>query len=411
MAALPPPQQFNPGLANAIVQRYHTPGNPEAFSGVTNVALQNRVSDNVAALALSESESYGLHRQYRRPARKNPYYTMYRRQQCQLDLIDVSQLSGNNRAYSYLVAMIDCFSRKAWVKPVVQKSGAHVAAALREIFHEMGELPEQIVCDRGTEFTNQEVANLLASHNIRLVHPNSEMKAAIVERFNRSLQSLLYKFMTENETRSYYGTLDALLASYNNRPHRSIGRLTPNQAEQEVHKNEVASALRQHYAKAIPKSTVTRFEQGQSLQEARVPPKYRVGETARIKTGFGMAFPRGYEEQFSRELFRVDDVNRRMAIPMYKLWSLNDRDRIDGGTYKEELQRVPGDVLRFTVRRHRWKYYHDLQRWVPEMLVRWKGFDQRHDQWVREDIPLTRTFRVPPPLRNGVQQQPQQAAT
>lgn len=404
-------QQFHPGRVNAIVQRYETPGNPEAFSGINNVAIQNRVSNETAALALSESESYGLHRQYRRPARKNPYFTMYRRQQCQLDLVDISQLRADNRGYSYLLILIDCFSRKVWLRPVTHKSGEAVVQAMTSIFREMGELPEQIVCDRGREFVNGSFQDFLASRNVRLVHPNSEMKASIVERANKSLQSLIYKYMDVlPETRTYYGALRAVLHTYNNRPHRSIAKLTPNQAELEVHKNTVASALRQHYSKAIPEKSIVKYQHGKSLEEARAEPKFKIGDTTRIKTGYGLAFPRGYEEQFSRELFRVKGIRRRMPIPMYELWSLNDQDVIEGSTYKEELQRAPADVLRFHVRRRRWKRRQG--QWVPEMLVRWKGFDRQHDQWVREDIPLVRSFRVAPPLdrtRREEEEQQQQA--
>lgn len=379
-----------------ILERYHTPGYPEAFSGVQNVARQNRVPHYVAADALVDSESYGLHRQYRRPVRRNPYYTMYRRQQCQLDLIDVQHLGASNRGYGYILVLIDCFSRKMWLRPIVHKSGAHVVAALRSIFQEMGDLPRQIVCDRGREFVNQDVANFLASMGMQpLVHPNSEMKGAIVERVNKSLQSLMYKYMSEDETRSFEHILRDLLTSYNNRPHRSIDYLTPNEGEQEIYKNRVASALREHYSKAIEKPNTE--------------PKFKLKEKVRIKTGYGMAFPRGYEEQFSREQFRVARVNRRMAIPMYQLRSRNDNQLIAGAAYKEELQRAPrGDILRFTVLRYATLWDDDEQAYVPKMLVRWKGFDQRHDQWLRQDIPLAADFSAAAPQRYQEQQGQQQ---
>lgn len=265
--------------ADAIVTRYTTPGNPEAFSGINNVSRQNNVTDDFAAEALGQSEAYTLHRQYRRPPVKNPYYIMYIRQQLQVDLIDMRQLSehnissdddddsdvpqndpgsdrhggdrhhrhrtsgtrssgggGNrdqvgrgrpsnhrcpgrnmrglirdrfqrgpgpadvnnrsassnrpqrvaglaaaprvreiNRGYNYILAAIDCFSRKLWAKKLKTKEGLEVVEAMREIFTEMRTLPKTVFADKGKELKNQYMQNFLREKNVRLMHPNSEV--------------------------------------------------------------------------------------------------------------------------------------------------------------------------------------------------------------------------------------------
>lgn len=362
-----------------LLQRYHSPPNPEAFSGINNVALQNNISSRRAAEALAYSESYTLHRRYRRPVRRNPYYIMYRRQMAQLDLIDKRNLAEWNDGHQHIVVCLDCFSRKCWAVPILSKAATHMIPAMETILRMMGEPPEQIFADRGSEIKSAEMRALLASKGIRLVHPNSEIKASMVERANQSIQSLIHHYATDREGRRWIDILDMLIDTYNSRPHRSLDHLSPNSAELEFHKNRVASALREHYSKALT---------GQRI-------RFRVGDRVRLKTGYGMAFARGFEEQFSQEQYVVHSVNRRMGVPMYRIKSLDTGKIIAGCCYAEELQLVRGDVYRFIVLERK------VRNGVPMMKIRWRGFSEAHDQWVREDMPVETNFQQQQQARRG----------
>ena len=134
-----------------IVREYTTLPRPEAFSGINNVAREQGVSNERAARALSGVESYTLHRQYRRPAHKNPYYIYQKRQQWQIDLIFMDKLAQHNDSYKYILVTIDCFSRKCWARPLRSRLAAETVAAMADIFDTLGgQLPKQIFCDRGT---------------------------------------------------------------------------------------------------------------------------------------------------------------------------------------------------------------------------------------------------------------------
>ena len=63
---------------------------------------------------------------------------------------------------------------------------------------------------------------------------NVETKASVVERFNRTLKSCMWRYITEHQTRKYTPILQQLMHAYNHTYHRSIGR-TPAQVDQ---KNE-----------------------------------------------------------------------------------------------------------------------------------------------------------------------------
>ena len=51
-----------------------------------------------------------------------------------------------------------------------------------------------------------------------------ETKANIVERFNRTLKTKMWKYFTYRETLTYVDVLSEMVASYDHTVHRTIGR-------------------------------------------------------------------------------------------------------------------------------------------------------------------------------------------
>ena len=52
---------------------------------------------------------------------------------------------------------------------------------------------------------------------------NEDIKAAVVERFNRTVKEKMYRYFTAKYTRRYTDILQDLVHAYNNTYHRSIG--------------------------------------------------------------------------------------------------------------------------------------------------------------------------------------------
>jgi hypothetical protein len=335
-----------------------------AYAGINRVAKFHNIKQHQAKSALSEINSYTLHREYKRPKKRNPYFIYYKRQMIQLDLIDFLALARFNSFTKYLIVAIDCFTRKIWVQPLKSRSAQHVLASLQVMIGEMGDKPESIFADRGSEIKNELVRNYLEQNNIKLWHPFSEVKAGICERVNKTLQQLIYRYMTENETRTYITSLPMIVETYNSRPHSSIGKISPNNAELPENFTTVVSALRRHYASFIPAKKVYTF---------------KVGDKVRIKTNYGRVFSRSYEEQFSREIFEIIRVNTRLPIPMFMLRSTDTGEDILGGVYAAELTKTTSDVF---------KIEKVLKRRVrdgkPEIFVKWINFGSQHNSWIPE---------------------------
>jgi len=65
---------------------------------------------------------------------------------------------------------------------------------------------------------------MLRRHGIHFyTSENEDLKASVVERFNRTLKTKMYRYFTHANTRRYVDVLDDFVHSYNNTYHRSIG--------------------------------------------------------------------------------------------------------------------------------------------------------------------------------------------
>ena len=56
----------------------------------------------------------------------------------------------------------------------------------------------------------------------KIYYTHSDLKAVIIERFNRSLRELMMKSFVENNNTVWYNILPDLINTYNNRYHQTI---------------------------------------------------------------------------------------------------------------------------------------------------------------------------------------------
>jgi hypothetical protein len=83
--------------------------------------------------------------------------------------------------------------------------------------------PKAAQFDDGKEFYNVGVKTLLKDHDVHYFSTRNFRKAALVERFNRTLKTRMWKYFTENRTKFWVDVLPALVKSYTNSTHRTIG--------------------------------------------------------------------------------------------------------------------------------------------------------------------------------------------
>ena len=88
-----------------------------------------------------------------------------------------------------------------------------------EIMIECKTLPKRVVVDLGKEFKNGLFQRYNSDNEIELVFCYTS-KPAYCERFNRTIQSLIYKYCTQYQTFKFHDKLQDFIFTYNSKKNR-----------------------------------------------------------------------------------------------------------------------------------------------------------------------------------------------
>lgn len=174
----------------------------------------------------------------------------------------------------------------------------------------------------------------------------------------------LVRWMTHNRTGKWFDVLDSVVTSYNATEHRSTGyapkSVTRGRDEQ--------MAWRQQYETQPPPP-----EDG--------PFRYQIGDTVRLSHA-AKVFRRGFDYQYSLEIFRVSGRKKRAGLNIYTVEDLNASPLI-GTFYRWELIPVTVDErgvfdVEEVIRSRKMKG-------KKHFLVRWRGYPDSMNSWISED--------------------------
>ena len=132
----------------------------------------------------------------------------------------MSSFCRPNKGYKYLLTVIDLFSKYGWIVPFKTKTGKEVTQAFRKV--SLSGHPSRLWTDKGTEFYNQELKTVLTANNVMLYSTENEEKSSGVERWDRTMKIIMWKYFTSNNTQKYIDVLPNMVEKYNNTYHRSI---------------------------------------------------------------------------------------------------------------------------------------------------------------------------------------------
>ena len=347
---------------NLVRKWYRDPSHPSSFAGITKLAARHKLSSEKASKVLEGISSYSIHREVKKPRRRNPFFVYNRRDHVQADLVEVGQLAASNNGVRYLLTAIDMFSKWAVCVPMKNKKQETSIEALRELFRQMR--PKTLMTDSGGEFIGRKVQDFLREEEVKHYTPGSDIKCAGVERFNKTLQRKMYHYMTNSGTDKYIDKLSDIVSSYNKSIH-SVIEMSPQDAEKPENDLTVKDMLNRHY--------LTFFKKGRKKK-----PKFSLGDTVRVSK-IKHPFMRSYKEQSNEELFEIVEIRSDLPIVMYKLKSLEDLEEIRGAFYESELTRIRlelFDVERVLKRRKR--------KGVKQVLVKWRGYHKAFNAWIPE---------------------------
>ena len=289
-------------LHRKLDEIYYNPSNLGSYGGVRRLFLAAKenglkISEKSIKNYLRDQASYSLHKPARRNFKRNPTVVGGIDQQWQADLADMQAISRFNNGTKYLLTVIDVFSKYAWVIPVKNKGSKEMLGAFKDLFTKSHpRIPKKIQTDAGKEFLNGDVQKYLKDKGILHFYSNSDQKAAVVERFNRTLKTRIWTYFTAKQTNKYIDNLNDFVQSYNNSYHRSIGMKPV-----DVRKSDQDRIWNRLYGNNI------------SAQSRKVA----IGQKVRISKVKGV-FEKGYVPNWSEEHFHVEQPIHKVK-PVYKL--------------------------------------------------------------------------------------------
>lgn len=271
----------------------------------------------------------------------------------QSDLIEMRKYKSENEGYNYILVAINAFSKKAWALPLKTKTGAEVAKCTEKILKSLKIPPKLIQTDFGKEYFNSDFKKVMEKFKIKHYRTYSDLKASIVERFNRTLKNLLYKQFTIQGNHKWLEILGRLIKKYNKTVHSTIGM-----APDSVNKNNEKLILQKYLDRKSPK---------------KVKIKYKIGDPVRLSK-YKHLFEKSYTPNYSTEVFFIDKIQNTIPVT-YKLKDLKGED-IAGGWYSHELLKTKYKDI--------YLVEHVLEEKGNRVKVKWLGFDNSHNQWVNK---------------------------
>ena len=278
------------------------------------------------------------------------------------DLVEMGKFSKWNKGIKYLLMVIDVFSKFGWIRPLKDKRGQSVADAFKDIFKTKRK-PKMLWTDKGSEFFNGIMKDLLHKNGVKLYTTENEEKSSVVERWNRTMKEKLFRMFSANNNTIYFDKLDELVDQYNHRFHSSI-RMTPAEASKQQNEKKVFANL---------------F--GDLLYAKRNKTKFKVGDKVRISKFKRKIFDKGFTPNWTEEIFVVDEILNTNPLT-YKLVDLLG-EKITGSFYEAELQKTNQNIFRIekVIRRDQKK---------KKALVKWKGYPDKFNSW----IPLSEVEKI-----------------
>ena len=236
--------------------------------------------------------------------------------------------------------------------PLKTKTGKEVAQTFRKLFLS-GSL-SRLWTDKGTEFYNQQLNAVLAVNNMTLYSTESEEKSSIVDRCNRTMKNIMWKYFTANNTQKYIDAPPSMVEKYNNTYHQSI-KLTPSDAHNTENYQHIHNAL---YAKVNARKATS--------------PKFHVDDKVHITRKNG-TFEKGFTPNWTEEVFSISSV-KATKPPTYTIKDTLG-EPVQGTFYEKEMQLSVQEIFRIE----------QVLKKKNQVFVKWKAYSDAFNSWV----PLT----------------------
>lgn len=285
---------------------------------------------------------------------------------------DIGFMNESNEYKSFL-CVCDVYSRRIWCEALITKSGPEVLLAFEKIFAAVGEFPQMLQVDRGSEFLFTKFRKYLEQHQTLLRFKGGQNKSNFSE-FSiykiklRMARELRYKLRTDWEN-----ILQKCVNDINNTPMKSLNNLRPSDFSSKL------DDLR------LPKPAMVHYTQQNRNQREYLNNKSLLQKGDYVFTIYEKkAFDKASDYQVSPRLWRVLEVRAYIHPAIFKLYDPWTKEKHSGWVYRDQLKRTipPESSDIYKIEKTVKTEMRGKTKWV---LVKWLGFPKSHNTWLRED--------------------------
>jgi hypothetical protein len=305
------------------MDKYTDPSIPGSFSSISKFKQNNK---KTSTDDITFSDAYTVHKVPHTHFKRVKTFAPNVNSQWQVDLVDIT---NKNLSHKWLLAVVDVFSRYAFIEPVHTKAAARVADAFESIFKRSRYTPQMIYSDEGKEFLGK-CTKMFKDNNIYYKTDRSDMKAAIVERFIRTIRLKIERYITWAKSNNFLPILQKLVESYNNTIHPIHGR-TPTSVY--------------NLSKAAQKSIYREFEEikfedleKNEFDEQVIKFTFKIGDHVKIVIPKDIFTKATGMKRWSDTYYQISELCPTIP-PTYKVKDLEGKAN-DWRYYKEDLQKV-----------------------------------------------------------------------
>ena len=308
-----------------ILREYH--GNkPFSLGGAWRVyKAAPKIPRSRIDKALQKSEIYTKYKQPKKQKFFSPIYVRGFRHIWQADLAVFrhKDLKAANYPFQYMLIVIDCWTRRIWLEPMVSKECEETIEKFDKVFKSVKVLPLMIQTDQGGEFKCKLADRYFDNKKIFTYWSRTKRKCAFVERVIQTIKNIFEKKMERNNNKQWVSLIPEVLDTYMNTKHTSI-KMTPNEAEESKNQRKLHIIHNRKYKIAESK---------------RQHPKFKEGDTVRLKKDTSV-FKRSWHKKWSDTIFTIGKVLTRQVVPRYVLIDPRDNKAMSGHPVEADLLRV-----------------------------------------------------------------------
>lgn len=160
-----------------------------------------------------------------------------------------------------------------------------------QLFEQMPYLPSEIYSDRGLEFESGKMKAYFKEKGIeKFASRTGDVKAAVAERFIKTMKHRLYKWFSEKNNLRWIGVLPKILKAMNGTVNKATG-MTPNSVNPE-NSGKLWDKLYRKYL----------FQDNNAIRKS---PKFREGNDVRLAKK-RKTFEKGYKANFTGNFYSIE---------------------------------------------------------------------------------------------------------